>query len=247
MVRLRLKLLLQKKSETYLFFKHEIGSIFLREQEEIDKNNQGPKLRGVVALSSCATSANYIGFDRSNKIIANLAELAYDVLYMKVELKRAGYPTRVWMRDLVRFERDALIGINGHPYGVDFSAKKVLAKKLNNYRRKLNKAFSRIVPGVYECGSGEVQVVINVSPFARRVRYINLIKYKLCAFQGIDPLGGRCDLWTDYSSVPKEGVLMSGKYKVRALWSDGTVALRDLNVDDLIQGRDGVYYFAINK
>ena len=83
-----------------------------------------------------------------------------------------------------------------------------------------------------------MEVVINTSPSAQRVQYINLIKYDLCGLQGLDPKGPRCDRWVDYSASSGLGAMMSGQYKVRVTWLDGTAEFRDLNVDDLPKDAD---------
>jgi hypothetical protein len=40
---------------------------------------------------------------------------------------------------------------------------------------------------------------------------------------------------------------MSGNYKVRAIWSDGTAAYRDLKVDDLSENKNGNLAFVVTK
>jgi hypothetical protein len=196
-----------------------------------------------VPLADCVRVWEYVGYDgyeADNSILENAASIAFDVLYMRQALLVAGYPASVWQNDLAEYERASLadIAIYESRLGEQNRAREDLAKKLNKYNKSMNGAHKKLTPA-RECGGGEVEVVIKTRPPARRVQYINLVKYELCSFQGLDPIGPECDRWVDYAALPsQQGANMSGRYKVRVTWLDGSSEFRDLNVDDLAQGRE---------
>ncbi len=235
-----------KPAETYAYFKRSLAKLKAGiEDARIRKEDS------FVPLTSCSDSTDYIGYDGDeNSILRKTANLAYDVLYLQAALQVAGYPPNLWRPDLTEYERSNLASIDQYDQGISevgTPAKQRLAKKLNDYKKSSKERYKKVIPGPEGCGAGEVQVRIRTSPSAQRVEYINLLKYNLCTFQRLDPDGASCDLWVDYSAHASDGALMSGRYKIRATWSDGTTVFRDLDVDNLVQDRNGRYSFAITR
>ncbi|MEA2894462.1 MAG: hypothetical protein QOJ84_77 [Bradyrhizobium sp.] len=240
------QLVTNKPAETYSYFKRALGNL--------NAGSAAANIRkedNFVPLTSCNDSTDYVGYDRDeNSILQKTANLAYDVLYMQAVLRVAGYPQNLWMPDLVEYERSNLAAIDQYDDGAGTEgtpAKKRLAKKLNDYKKNSNGRYKDVIPQGEGCGAGEVRVTIRTTPSAQRVEYINVVKYNLCGIQGLDPKGPNCNLWLDYSADASDGAQMSGKYKIRATWSDGTTAFRDLDVDNLVEDRNGGYSFSISK
>jgi hypothetical protein len=221
-------------------------------------NAGGPSEIGVrkndsfTTLTSCDDASTLIGYDGNQRsVMRRAAELAYDVLYMQGEIKQAGYPWSLWEPEIQAYEQTHLRNIRTFEV-MWFSAagsrdKQAIAAKLNKYRQQHpTERLQRIMAGAEGCGAGEVDVRLVTAPKAQRVQYINSIKYDLCASQGLNPRGTDCNHWVDYTAG-NGGALMSGRYSVRVIWSDGTTDYRDLNVDDLPGDKNGVYSFAIRK
>jgi hypothetical protein len=237
-----------RPADAYSYFKRALTEVHVgREDAKIRRHGT------FVPLTSCNEASEYIGYDgKRSSIVEKIANLAYDVLYMQAVLQVAGYPTSIWSPDLDKYERENLAGIRQFQWGVvvmekGTPAKQKLAKKLNDYKKSSKGQYKDVIPEAEGCGGGEVSVEIRTSPSAQRVQYINLIKYNLCVFQGLDPRGDSCDLWADYGAPRGDGVLMAGNYKVRAIWSDGTAVYRDLKVDDLAENKNGNMAFIVTK
>jgi hypothetical protein len=222
----------EKPADTYSYFKRTLARLKAGTDAVAKRATQSDKS---LSLRDCWGVWDYIGYDDQNSITQKAADLAYDVLFMQAALETAGYPNVLWESDLAEYERTNLANISEYEFLSGKPARERLAKKLNDYKKALNKNYKNVTPDG-ECGGGEVPIVIRTIPRAQRVQYINLIKYELCSFQGLEPTGPLCDRWVDYSD---KGAEMAGKYKVFVTWSDGSSALRDLNVDDLFRGRNG--------
>jgi beta-glucosidase/6-phospho-beta-glucosidase/beta-galactosidase len=123
-------------------------------------------------------------------------------------------------------------------------AKQALTKKLKDYNRD-HKHRREVFAGMEGCGGdGVVSVSLVAIPDARRIQYISVHLFSLCKDQAYDPLDQvRCPRWQDYS----ETALLSGRYKVLVTWTDGNLALRDLDVDAIKEDKDGVRKLSIRK
>jgi hypothetical protein len=231
-----------KPAETYSYFKRALQ----RQRAGMDEVN-GQKNEESMGLSSCSDATDYIGYDGNpNSIVAKTANLAFDVVYLQATLQVAGYPKSVWEPELFEYERTNLAEIDRYNTQKESPAKQRLAKKLNEYRKASNGRYKEVFAGSTGCGGGEVTVKISAAPPAERVQYINVVKYDLCSFQGLDPKGPRCDLWVDYNPTAKDGAMMSGRYRIRATWSD-KIEYRDLDFDALHIELGGVFPFKIIK
>lgn len=234
-------------SKSYSFFKRELKKLGVSENDaEIRRRDS------FVPLSSCSASSDYIGDDdNEDSILRKIADLAYEMVYLEAAMKVAGYPASLWKADLEDYEKTNLAAIKEYKYGIGSSEDKPalqrLAKKLNEYKKASRHRYKDIILGAEGCGAGEIQVKIPTTPAAQRVQYINVVKYKLCTQTGHDPKGPDCDLWVDYSVDAKDGAMMSGKYKIRVTWSDGTTTFRDLNVDDFPENNTGIYSYPIKR
>ncbi len=237
-----------KPADTYSYLKRALQEVHAGREDAEVRNDP---LEKVVPLTACNEASEYIGYEgKRSSIVEKIANLAFDVLYMQAAMQVAGYPASIWSSDLDQYERDNLAGIRQFQWGVVDKAppaKRKLAKKLNDYKKSSKGRYKDVIPEAEGCGAGEVSVEIRTSPSAQRVQYINSIKYNLCVFQGLDPRGDSCNLWADYGAPRGNGVLMSGNYKVRAIWSDGTAAYRDLKVDDLSENKNGNLAFVVTK
>jgi hypothetical protein len=227
---------------TYSYFKRTLERLGIGADAVAERGRQSD---GSVTLSDCVGASWYIGGEGGeNSAVSKIANLAYDVLFMRTALQVAGYPQSLWDSEVLAYERANLREIDRYGYGLspEFGEhnpiRNGLVEKLNDYNRRSNRRYKTVTPAHEGCGGGEVEIIIRTSPRAQRVQYINRVKYDLCGFQGIDPNGSSCDHWVDYASQDGRGAEMSGKYKVRVTWSDGTIAFRDLNVDDLPRGQD---------
>jgi hypothetical protein len=222
-------------AQTYSYFANTLRSVrasdSIRSRAEFEvRHRRAPE---ELPLTDCGGASWYIGYEGDdNSSLNKTADLAFDVLYMRATLEAAGYPKNIWTDALAEYERSNLANIRSYSMDHPSPAKKRLAQKLNGYKGPLRIKRIKVIAEAEGCGAGEVAIKIRTTPSARRVQYINSIKYQLCGRQGIDPQGSRCDAWADYPGG-EDGALMSGKNKVRAEWSDGTSVIRDMNVDDL--------------
>jgi hypothetical protein len=195
-----------------------------------------------VSLLPCEDAQAYIGFEYpDSEVTFKLAELALEATHIAGELRQAGYPPAVWEPHLARYVSDSLANIKM------FRSAPRLDDKGSQFTRRLTSilvsfrdqhpAASLPEPnaGAGVCGGGEEPVRLIAIPKSGRIQYINMIFYNLCRLQGLNQDdAGSCDHWTDYSEGKSEGANMSGRYKVRVSWPDGTVTSRNLNVDDLL-------------
>ena len=221
----------EKPADTYSYSKRTLARLKAGADAVAKRATQSDKS---LSLTDCWGVGDYIGFDGQDSITQKIADLAYDVLFMQAALEVAGYPKVLWERDLAEYERANLANISEYGLLTTKPVRERLAEKLNDYKKASKSNYKNVVPDHEGCGGGEVPIIIRTIPRAQRVQDINLVRYELCSFQGLDPTGPLCDRWVDYS----EGAGMSGKYKVIVTWSDGHSALRDLNVDDLFRGRN---------
>lgn len=235
------KLATAKSADTLAFYKDALRAAGV--QEEADAR----KIDNFVPLTSCSTSYDYMGEEKDQDIVSkNLADLAFDLAYMEAVLRVAGYPKYLWEADLAKFQQSKLASLQDYDpsQGERDSIKVDLAKKLNSYKKTHRGKYKKVIPGQEGCGAGEIDVRIQTVPPAQRVQYINMIKYDLCTFQKIDPMGADCDHWFDYGD---KGAMMAGRYKVRATWSDGTTVFRNLDADSLPEDKNGLHPFRIQK
>jgi hypothetical protein len=230
----------RKPAETYSYLKRTLERLGVGADAVAERGHQSD---GSISLSDCVDVSWYIGDPadgHGDSILQKTANLAYDLVYMQSALQAAGYPKSLWERDLSEYERINLEHIDSYRLlSTEVNPRRQrIVDKLTTYRNSVDRKPKTMSPSHEGCGGGEVEVIIRTAPRARRVQYINLVKYDLCGFQGLDPNGSLCDHWTDYGLESGQGAQMAGKYKLRITWSDGSTDLRNLNVDDLPPGRD---------
>jgi len=189
-------------------------------------------------LESCYYADEDLDTSEDNKV-GLLATLAHDVVRLRKNLTRHGYPESVWRPLLLQFEEEQLVlSIEelGKPYSAEPESPEVepeptpaerhrkqflrkMARALRSYRRRTAPTLPEIY---YEggCGAGGVGVNIRTEPANGRVIFIPVFFYRLCKAQQIDPDDvTQCDRWRE----PAEGILseVSGDYFYRASWPDG--------------------------
>lgn len=223
----------------------------LLEAEEIKKDPMFkeallPDRLSDLFLSTCQDPSDFIGDTTGNGLHVTLewklAEVAVEISYTS-RLLAAYYPKELWEpilklseSNLVKSSRKIRAGgwitDPDKGSGITGTTLDIIAKELNKYRNGHPDPHLPVVhAGADGCGADEAVVKITTKPQASRIQYINQIFYDLCGIQKIDPESARCDYWTDINNT-SDGEAMSGRYKVKITWKDGSISYRTLNVDD---------------
>jgi hypothetical protein len=221
----------------------------------------GDEEERIIRLASCVSAAEALGTDAGARfpLTKELAELAFDVLYIQGVLTRGQYPRSLWANDLELYERQQLEEIIGSRGRTSANQRRwatalneakpsdpmitALAQKLNSYRTT-RRELKRVASREEGCGDMMAPVVrIQTVPDARRIQYITSHFVDLCTDQGIDFRDEiRCRYWTDYTA----GLMLRGIYTFAVTWHSGARAYRNFNFDKL-QSEDGKFQIKVQQ
>ncbi len=158
-----------------------------------------------------------------------LTALAYDILRLRIALKKIGYPEVIWRPLLIQMESEQLIlrlnEIGFHYKGESPSDKhfnrslRNIKYRLEDYRQHNNRRLQEVVVEG-GCGDAGSEVKIKTEPPNGRVMFITVFLHKFCEAQQLNPDDpSRCDHWIER----KQGMTFDalGDYFYFAFWPDG--------------------------
>jgi hypothetical protein len=176
--------------------------------------------------------------------------LALDVARMRTELRRLGYRPEVYEQALLDHERaslahfpvlrepaprvdyealpdDAAIPEPGpetseedDSYYDSFWGLEELAAKLEAQRIRLQPDKPRFIK-IGDCGAGETEFSVVLSPPDGRLWLINAFAFKVCERKVADPWNHEACGWSEFTSG--DTTTASGRYMYEARWPNGTV------------------------
>ncbi len=186
------------------------------------------------ALGSCQPGSAFVGNDPDRQT-ALYADIAYVVVHLERELPDIGYPSSVWKNRLSHFEHAMTVG-NGSDYdhSLDLFLRH-LRTDLEAYRTT-HRTLPRTVL-LEGCGAGEMAVNLVTRPKDAQIFVIPTFFYELCKVQKINPDDTTaCSHWREVMTGMVTEV--SGDYRYRARWHDGTIRRGKLLFDSATMGRE---------
>jgi hypothetical protein len=194
-------------------------------------------------------AADFVGErpEEGDDPVYDLSDTALVVVTWTNDLRRLGYPERIWRPLVDAYENSELAGLSSQngpddPYG---TASDQLVAILNHYRHQFSPSLPRATRDE-GCGAGDEGVMISTDPKDGRAFFIPVFFYKLCQAQKIDPNDtSRCDRW--FEAMDGRLAYLAGAYHYLIRWSDGTVREGLLNFDKVGETEDYAFTAVFRK
>jgi hypothetical protein len=189
--------------------------------------------------STCHEPTDYLGsFDDPSKIggvllndrnddIAQLVQLAVDMVVWTNDLRKLGVPERIW-RPILNVYEDRVLRSKPSTFNI--------VELLNHEMARAGISTPKFIFRP-ECGAGGIDVHLELKPVEGQLFLIPVFLYKLCEVQHLNPLDLKsCDRWKEIFSERVGDV--SGDYMYLARWTDGVVRCGTLTYDDFKKSSD---------
>jgi hypothetical protein len=187
-------------------------------------------------LISCTAGHGYLGHTEQDLIMPAFADIAFDVIFWREGLKRAGYPAALWRSALSDYEQravDRAIAVSksgGDPddYEIPESFFKGLERDVAPYHAAHPATWHVVNDG--GCGAVEAKVSIATRPTGGQVFVIPTFFYQLCKVQkqNADDTHS-CPNWRE--AVDGQVSEVAGDYQYQVRWHDGSVRRGRLSFD----------------
>ena len=205
-------------------------------------------LEGRWPLATCAWAESPRGWDENRSLALRRLDRLFE---LRSQMNCLGVPkehytpwlnaeyNRAW-REFVKgyqaqtasMDPKRLVGVSSYeaPWYAPNAYDKYVANLINALRQKgLVKGLPVAVPEQDGCGDGDINVTVKLLPANGRLSIIDSFAYRLCQARGLNAEDERnCPGWAD---VLSSRILMAGRYRYKAGWSDGGGKTGWLDVD----------------